>query len=217
MFILTVQVTVLTLLSTAPFTVLRLYVTIFVQPTVLRLHMSAQTNILRLQMSLLTLQVPVFSFKFASALAILLSTLSILAFLSWCGGELSLKVSNRLRYTSSCVEQTPYNFFWKMSEWITLTVYYLALCLSLSLPLSLSVSTSLVSVNKSWSRAPLQIPITNHIWSIYFSVICHILHLRHCRLYRSPTISDMNLNKIKNFIVLTFPVARTQNKITNTA
>jgi hypothetical protein len=41
----------------------------------------------------LTAQVPVFSFKFASALVILLSTLNILALLSWCGGELSLKVS----------------------------------------------------------------------------------------------------------------------------
>jgi len=36
----------------------------------------------------------VLSFKFASALAILVSTLTILALLNWCGGELSLKVCN---------------------------------------------------------------------------------------------------------------------------
>jgi hypothetical protein len=115
------------------------------QPTVLRLHvlLSAQANILRLQVSLLTLQVPASSFKFASALAILLSTLNIVAFLSWCGGELSVKVSKRLRYTSSCVEQTPNNFFRKMSEWITLTVYYLArMSLSLSLSLSMYIYNS---------------------------------------------------------------------------
>jgi hypothetical protein len=44
--------------------------------------------------SFLTVQVPVMSFKFASALAILVCTLCILALISWCGGELSLKVGH---------------------------------------------------------------------------------------------------------------------------
>jgi hypothetical protein len=73
--------------------------------------LSAQGNILSLHVSLLHVQVPVFSFKFASALVILVSTLNILALLSWCGGELSLKASKRLKYTLSCVEQTPNHFF----------------------------------------------------------------------------------------------------------
>jgi hypothetical protein len=41
-------------------------------------------------------QVPVLSFKFASALAILACTLTILGLLSWCGGELSLQVRGLL-------------------------------------------------------------------------------------------------------------------------
>jgi hypothetical protein len=93
---------------TVQITVLILQVLISVQATVLRLHVLiyVQGNILSWHVSLLPVQVPAFSFKFASALAILVSTLNILALLSWCGGELSLKVSKRLKYTSSCVEQT---------------------------------------------------------------------------------------------------------------
>jgi len=97
---------------TVQVTVLRIHVFIFAQATVLRLHvlLSAQGNILSLHVSLLPVQVPVFSFKFASALVILVSTLNILALLSWCGGELSLKVSKRLKYTSICAEKTPLIF-----------------------------------------------------------------------------------------------------------
>jgi len=111
---LTVQLTVLRLhiLIFAQATVLRLHVLLSAQATVIKLYelLSAQGNILSLHVSLLSVQVPAFSFKFASALVILVSTLNILALLSWCGGELSLKVSKRLRYTSSCVEQTHTHF-----------------------------------------------------------------------------------------------------------